>query len=582
MRAAQISWRADLVRSTARNAVVGALCAVPVVLLLPVPSLQIRALLGDLFIAALMFGVWRAPESSLRFRSLVLVAIPFVAALYFYSLAGFLAGPALLLAISMTLAAALLGHRAMLAVVVGSALGIGSMSYAFSVATLRAPAPEVVRLTAPYFWLRATAMFTILMFALGTTVSRIISRIEAAVAATEAEARRREEAERERADVQIAAAQASKLEAVGRLAAGVAHDFNNNLTAIMGSAELLAMDLPKSSPIHPLVADILEASERAADLTGQLLAYSRNSPAAQKPAKLNEIVHSALRLFRRANSAQVELQVELTDAPLVVSADVTQLQNACLNLLLNGRDALNAGGCISVRTSEVTLDPNHAALPPGRYAVLEVEDSGQGISPEVLPRIFEPFFTTKGPGRGTGLGLAAVQGTVRSHGGSIEAESTPGAGALFRVRLPLLSEGAAANPGREVPQRGGGKILVVEDDPAVRGTSAAALRSLGYDVTTVSGGAQALALVAAEPALFSLVLLDLHMPKLGGRDTLRELQMLAPTLPVLLCSGLGTDTDASAIRAAGASDIVQKPYRLADLSRQVASAIVSGSSARGA
>ena len=575
MRAAQSSWRADFVRSTSRNAVPFLFCTVPIVLLIPSPALQLRALCAVLLLAGVMLGIWRAPRVPLVWRSRALVATLFCAAFFFYSIAGFLAGPALLLAIAMTMAAALLGFRSMLIVGVGASIGLGVMGYAFSNGLLHAASVEAARQAEPRVWIRSTAMVTLMLIALGSLIERIIVRIEAAVATAEEEAALRVRADRQRANAEIAAAQANKLEAIGRLAAGVAHDFNNNLTAIMGSAELLGMDLPKGSANQPLIADILEASERAADLTRQLLAFSRNSPAAHHPAKLNDIVNSALRLFGRANSAQVEVNIELWEAPLVVNADVTLLQNACLNLLLNGRDAMPQGGRLSVRTRAIALDAATPELPAGRYAELEVEDSGHGIPAEVLPRVFEPFFTTKGEGRGTGLGLAAVQGTVRSHAGSVEAESSPGCGALFRVRLPLQSELVSDARKEEAPQRGGGKVLVVDDDPAVRGTSAAALRSLGYDVTSVSGGAQALALVAAEPKLFRLVLLDLHMPDLDGRETLRELRALAPRLPVLLCSGLGTESEVISIRAAGARDVVHKPYRLVELSRQVASAIES-------
>jgi signal transduction histidine kinase len=240
----------------------------------------------------------------------------------------------------------------------------------------------------------------------------VVTRTEQSLARAQKETLRREEAERERAEAEIVALEARQLETIGRLAAGVAHDFNNNLTAIIGAADLLALELPRDHPGREMTDSIMQASQRSAELTRQLLAYSRRAQMLQTPVDLHRVVGEAVSLVRRSIDPKIQVVTELAAARPTVQADPSLLQNAILNLLVNACDAMPNGGTLTVSTTSVDLDANDDERPTGPAVLLEVLDTGNGIPNEILPEIFNPFVTTKPLGKGTGLGLAAVAGTV--------------------------------------------------------------------------------------------------------------------------------------------------------------------------
>jgi PAS domain S-box-containing protein len=359
-----------------------------------------------------------------------------------------------------------------------------------------------------------------------------------------------------------------KLEALGQLAGGVAHDFNNVLTAISGYAHLLHGDLADDDLRSHEIAEILKATERATSITRQLLAFSRHQVPAAARFDLVEVVHELSRMLRALLPATVALHVspERGGPAIGVLADRSQLEQVITNLSVNARDAMPGGGTLSIDVRiGTTPDTAHTA-------VLEVRDTGTGMSPEVQAHIFEPFYTTKEPGRGTGLGLATVYGIVRQHSGSIEVASAVGEGTTVTVRLPVAPSGAEPVVGeseRVEPDRGG-RVLVVEDERQVREVAARFLRRAGYDVLTASDAAEARALLTSAGP-FDLVLTDSAMPGMCGEDLATEISQLQPGLPVILMSGYVDPArpPTSSVVAA----FVQKPFTATALLAEVRRAI---------
>jgi signal transduction histidine kinase/ActR/RegA family two-component response regulator len=417
-------------------------------------------------------------------------------------------------------------------------------------------------MTSAVAWTRSLSMTFLAIALFCGLVVAVVTRIEQALHFAREETLRREQAER-------VAFEARQLELVGRLAAGIAHDFNNNLTSIMGCAELLQLEHGAS---RDLTDNILQASQRLAELTRQLLAYSRKGRMVRAPVDLNALVSDVVSLLRRSTDPNIRVLADLEARLPAVAADATLLQSAFLNLLVNARDAMPAGGTITVVTStaEVDVAPGGEG-PAGRCVVLEVRDTGEGIAPDVLPQIFDPFFTTKPLGHGTGLGLAAVAGTIKAHGGRIDVESAPGA-TSFRVTLPAQAEPErTAGPGADGDiVRGEGHVLLIDDDTLVSRTAVATLQSFGYRVTHASDGATAVGLVREAPTAFDVVLLDLRMPGMPGEATFAALKDAAPSLKILIWSGYGAEQDVSAMLRRGAAGFVQKPYGAASLSRTLA------------
>jgi signal transduction histidine kinase/ActR/RegA family two-component response regulator len=508
-------------------------------------------------------------------RGWIIIVPSLLTACMGYVSVGVFSGPGVCLAVTIMLAGLLLGRRAMIGLTIASAVMLTFVGWAMVTGHIPAPAPADIDMTSWRTWLRSLGVTFLAISLFGGMLVAVVTRMERSLRLARRETLRREQAERERAEAELQAVESKQLEMVGRLAAGVAHDFNNNLTAIIGSAELLKMDLPEQDGARELSESILAASQRLAELTRQLLAYSRKARMLQTPTDLHAVVNEAVSLARRSMGPGVTIATELNARHFHVNGDSALLQSAVLNLLVNARDAMPQGGTVTVATSSVELTRSSAkGLPAGHCLVLEVIDTGRGIPQDQVQHIFDPFFTTKPVGKGTGLGLAAVSGTIKAHGGSIEVNSDLEGGTAFRIYLPCSDTDSAQPPMSDASVvHGEGEILLIEDDPMVSLTAIATLRSFGYQVTHAVDGKGALEQVSAHPRRFQLALLDLRMPGLSGETTFDKLHELEPQLPILIWSGYGAEQDVSAMLKRGAVGFVQKPYRVAELSRTVAQKI---------
>ncbi|MCA1602312.1 MAG: PAS domain S-box protein [Acidobacteria bacterium] len=342
---------------------------------------------------------------------------------------------------------------------------------------------------------------------------------------------------------------ADRMEAVGRLAGGVAHEANNQMTVVLGCASF-ALGRPDLPPeLREELLNVQKAAERTAAITAQLLAFSRRQLLQPVPLDLNEVVSGFAPILRRTLGVACELALELSPGEDAVLADRGQLEQVLLNLTLNARDAMPDGGTLAIETGFATLgrpEPGSSSAepsPPGRYGVLTVRDTGNGMSPETLARIFEPFFTTKHLGEGTGLGLSTVYGIVRQLGGEIRVRSEPGTGTTFRIYLPLAESPAAAEADRptEPLVAGTGTVLVVEDEPVVRSLMVRALEVDGFQVLEAGHGQAALELLGSHRGAVDAVVVDVAMPIMGGRELAERLARSHPEIPVLLMSGYAAD-----------------------------------------
>jgi two-component system cell cycle sensor histidine kinase/response regulator CckA len=362
--------------------------------------------------------------------------------------------------------------------------------------------------------------------------------------------------------------QSHKMEAIGRLAGGIAHDFNNLLTVILGYSNRLLSDHELSEEAKQETREIVESSQRAASLVNQLLAFSRKQVLHPKSLNLNELIGDLSKMLGRLIPENIQLKTELDSEIGLIKADPVQLQQAIINLAVNARDSMPGGGTLAIATGRVVLDASHCGsqpeVAPGGYVLLTVSDTGHGIDEEARRHLFEPFFTTKEVGKGTGLGLASVFGTVKQSGGYIYAHSEVGQGTAFKIYLPELPRIAETrSPTPELAeQRGGGeRILLVEDDPALRKMTCAILERAGYAVTTAADGEEARRLIGLTPgAPFQLLVTDVVMPRMGGRELAELARERLPGLKVLYMSGYtrgsGVPYD---IRDAGI-EFVEKPF----------------------
>jgi PAS domain S-box-containing protein len=368
--------------------------------------------------------------------------------------------------------------------------------------------------------------------------------------------------------------QSQKMEAIGRLAGGIAHDFNNLLTGILGYADILRGDLEHHAS-RPLVEEIQKAAERAGLLTNQLLAFSRKQVVGPQVLDLNALLADLDPLLRRLIGEDVQL-VTLTEPGLCrVKADAGQLQQVIVNLCVNARDAMPQGGDLVLHTGVVNLAAEEACAGShltGRGVKLTVSDTGQGMTPEVLAHVFEPFFTTKPVGVGTGLGLAVVYGILKAHGGHIAIESEPGSGTTFRIYLPCVAEvpePEKAAGARTGPPRGSETVLVVEDEDLVRALILRVLRQHGYTVLSAAGGEDALLLAGRHDGTIPLLVADVVMPGMSGREVAERVTALRPGLKVLYLSGYTDDAVLRhGVREAEVA-FLQKPFTPDALARKV-------------
>jgi PAS domain S-box-containing protein len=361
--------------------------------------------------------------------------------------------------------------------------------------------------------------------------------------------------------------QVHKMEAIGRLAGGVAHDFNNMLTVILGYAELLTEQLGKDKPIGRDLLEIQAAAERAASLTRQLLAFSRKQVLAITTVDLSAVVRNVEPMLRRLLGEPITIRTVLANDLQPVMADVMQLEHLLVNLAVNARDAMPKGGILTIATGNATLDRSFVATHPGAkagdYATLQVGDTGIGMRPEVQQRIFEPFFTTKERGQGTGLGLAAVYGTVKQLGGYIGVESELDRGSTFTIYLPKTDRAAielAAGESAESPPIGTETILLVEDESGVRAFARTVLQRFGYRVLEADSGEAALLLLETFNGTIDMLLTDVVLPGIDGRELAIRVTRDRPSLPVLFMSGYAAELRTGHGFLAPGMPLLEKPF----------------------
>lgn len=373
--------------------------------------------------------------------------------------------------------------------------------------------------------------------------------------------------------------QKEKLEAIGQLAGGIAHDFNNQLTGIIGYSELLKESLTNDPELTEFVDYILTATKRSSEITAQLLAYARKGKYTSKAINVHSILDEVTDLLKHTLDRRIIISTDFTETNLQIQGDATQLQNMFLNLAINARDAMPEGGELSFSTTIVAdnkIQSNNEFQPkPGNYVQITVSDTGTGIDEETQKKIFEPFFTTKEKGKGTGMGLAAAYGTVKNHKGYIEIESELNKGTSFLIYLPEIDKEAEQNLTVDIVDKadvklyGQGSILVVDDDELICDTLSKGLGKLGYRTNVTYNGLDAVDFYRTNWMNIDLVILDMVMPLLNGKDTFFELKKINRNVKVVISSGFTSDTDVQLLLQEGAKKFVQKPYNISTVSSVV-------------
>ncbi len=366
--------------------------------------------------------------------------------------------------------------------------------------------------------------------------------------------------------------QVQKIDSIGNLAGGIAHDFNNILTAILGSASIMKRKV-KDDPRWMKYVDLIEVtSRRGAAITRQLLTFARKANPHVQPVDVNSIIDQTIRLFEATTPKSLHIKTALCKDPVVVRADEGQLQQAMLNLCLNARDAMPNGGILVITSRPVTIDAEHARqfpeTVPGEFVMISIADSGSGIPPDTLGKIYEPFFTTKEQGKGTGLGLSVVYGVVRAHNGHITVNSEVNSGTIFTIYLPRMMNGRIPKRhrahAREV-KGGTERILLVEDEISIGEVGSDMLRELGYTIETAVNGREALRKIADAPKPFDLIILDMNMPRMGGRETFLHVREMFPDQKILVCSGYHATMLDDGKFAAMVDGFLQKPYEIHEI-----------------
>ena len=388
-------------------------------------------------------------------------------------------------------------------------------------------------------------------------------------------------AEIERKQLEDQLRQALKMESVGRLAGGIAHDFNNLLSPILGYAELLFASFLPGDPRQSKVKPIIHAAERARDLVRQLLAFSRKQLLDLKPMDLKTIVSDFEKILRRTIREDIRIEYHYPDSLRAIRADAGQIEQVLLNLAVNAEDAMPNGGTLTFQLEDVYVKDasiaKHSGITPGSYVQLMVSDTGHGMDRETQERLFEPFFTTKKSGKGTGLGLSTVYGIVKQHNGQIQVYSEPGFGSTFKIYIPVVKETAeeAMSPAEIPPhEKGcGEKILIVEDNDMVREMTSQMLLDLGYQVITADNVDHCLAIFESQPEAIDLLLTDVIMPIMNGKELLTQLQSKRQDLKVLYMSGYTSDVIAHHGVLEDGVHFIQKPFSLAGLSRKIHEAL---------
>ncbi|WP_372806105.1 ABC transporter substrate binding protein [Pontiella sp.] len=372
-----------------------------------------------------------------------------------------------------------------------------------------------------------------------------------------------------------------KMDAIGQLAGGIAHDFNNMLGGIISATEMAQIELDQQKDPSDLLKMVLDSAGRAAALISKLLAFARRHPLATTPTEIRRPIQDALALFAATADKRVRVHADLPEEDLYVMGDLSQLQNAFLNLFINASHAMPAGGDLDLSWKTVELDRAQCeasafAIQPGPFIEIEIADTGIGIPESVLPRIFEPFFTTKEIGKGTGMGLSVVLGTVQQHNGAIAVDSEPEAGTRFRILLPLTDR-RPQEPDAEghAPFCGTGTILIADDEEVMRKTSQAILENMGYEVLLAENGAEALELYQNKAGRIDLVILDMVMPEMNGRDCFFAIRRIDPRAKVVIASGYAVQEELHDLQQKGLAGTIHKPFRIQELCGLVASVLSS-------
>jgi two-component system, cell cycle sensor histidine kinase and response regulator CckA len=370
--------------------------------------------------------------------------------------------------------------------------------------------------------------------------------------------------------------QAQKMEAVGQLAGGVAHEFNNFLGVILGYSELLSAEVGDNDKVRRSLAEINSATQHAATLTRHLLAFSRKQIAEPKVLDLNEAIWEVLKLVHRLVPATIEVAPMLTSSIGRVKIDPSQVEQVLINLVVNARDAMPEGGRVVIETSDVELDEayvrKHLGVQPGPYVRLSVSDKGCGMDSETLARIFEPFFTTKQPGRGTGLGLSTTYGILKQNGGHIDVETALGKGTIFRIYLPRVQGPAQQATGaapQKLEQTGRATVLIVEDEAALRRLLSLSLERRGYSVLTAIDGAEAIEIFRQHPHEIDVVVSDLVMPRIDGFELKRRIAELNPAMKFVFMSGYSDEIGDQRQKALEGCAFLEKPFLPDDLANKV-------------
>jgi len=412
-------------------------------------------------------------------------------------------------------------------------------------------------------------LFLVLGLALGWSWS-LRRQVSLRTAELRQELEHRQQAEDARRQLEQRIRRAQRLESLGVLAGGVAHDFNNILGAIMGHAELAALGLPPSDPAVRHLEHVLRGTERARELVQRILAFSRQTERTRQPVALQVAIREALQLVRASTPSTIEIEADIAPECAPVLADPVDIHQVVMNLCSNAAQAIGeATGTIRVELAEtvVSAGGEGGATPePGRYARITVSDTGVGMDAETRERIFDPFFTTKGPGKGTGLGLSMVYGVVTDYDGAISVDSQPGTGTTFSILLPCTEQDVAA-PASQVPQpQGHGEqVLLVDDEGSLASATAQALEAVGYRVVVQDSPIEALETFNERPASFSAVITDHTMPGMTGVEMAKEMLRVRPELPVMLITGFGQREIAQRARSAGIRTILAKPYSSREL-----------------
>jgi two-component system cell cycle sensor histidine kinase/response regulator CckA len=396
--------------------------------------------------------------------------------------------------------------------------------------------------------------------------------------------------ERHRLETQFR--QAQKMEALGQLAGGIVHDFNNLLTAISGYAQLELMDLPQESPAYQDFLQIKTATDRGKDLTQELRIFTRQASSDRESLNLNSVLEETYKILKRTFPPEVKIEINAEPELQSIKANPSQMSQMLMNLCVNARDAImtkndgslsegrQTGGLLELSTTNVEMNSRLASrflnVRPGKYICLSIRDSGTGISSQVMDRLFEPFFTTKGERRGTGLGLAVVYGIVQNHDGFIDVTSKPGEGSTFLIYLPVFKN----HQGQPAPKpytpdltAGRGTVLVAEDEPQVREMVIRALEKSGYSVLSAEDGREAVSLFEKYGRDIDLVVLDMVMPHMGGQECYQQLKAMNPEVQIMIMTGYTSDTSAENFFREGNIQVIKKPFELQSFTKSVRQAI---------